>query len=616
MSLFVELKRRNVFRVGIAYGVAAWLLIQIADTVFPRIGLSESAVTLVIAMLGIGFVPALIFAWAFELTPEGIKRERDVDRAQSITPQTGKKLDRVIIGILAVVVAWFLFDEFYVEPGAQNVGPSVAEGGQPATAAGGAPAGMGQKSIAVLPFVNMSADAENEYFSDGIAEELLNVLVRVSALDVASRTSSFAYKGKDLPLSQIARELGVNHILEGSVRKSGNRVRITAQLINAGTDRHLWSDTYERELDDIFDIQEEISNAIVDELKVALNVDERRAISRAQHPTENTEAYELYLQGRFKWRQRLEDNIRTSITLFERAIKLDPDFAKAHEALASAYAVLPAWSGALVGEALPQADQHAARALELDASLAEARAVRAHHAVFEKRWQDAYREFELALEFEPRNGGVRQWYAEVLASAGYLRAALEQIELAYELDPASPVINNVYTSIASLAGEDELAIRHMQFALDLGIPFAALVGAESLARQGDWARIERLVYPLIEQYPEVPPVLKLCLEAIRDPSLAPQLRSELGALDDARGGVLCAARAGNLDAAFRIARRAAEEDPANVFDLWGPDAESFAIRQDQRFGELLRDNRLLELYRSRGWPDRCRPGEAEGLACE
>ncbi len=630
MSFFEELRRRNVFRVGIAYGVTAWLLIQISDTVFPRIGLSESAVTLVIALLGIGFIPALIFAWAFEMTPEGIKRERDVERAESITPRTGEKLNRLIIGSLALVVAWFAFDEFYLEPRERaGADKTMAQNLTPEPIAGQEAALQGQKSgedstlpqeksIAVLPFVNMSTDAENEYFSDGIAEELLNVLVRVNDLEVASRTSSFAYKGKDLPLSQIATELKVNHILEGSVRKAGNRVRITAQLIKADSDRHLWSETYERELDDIFEIQEEISNNIVDQLKVALDVDEAEAIGRLQRPTESTEAYELYLQGRFQWRKRLEENIRSSIDLFEKAIAIDPNFAKAHEALASANAVLPAWSDAEVKESLEEAYIHANAALALDSTLAEARAIRAHYSAYNKRWETSLNEFESALESEPKNAGVRQWYAEVLADVGYLRLGLEQLEKAYQLDPASPVINNVYTDLAAQAGEDDLALRHMRIALDLGIPFAVITALPALMRTGNWTVIEQSVLPMAEAAGFS--LRKTCIETHRNPSLLPELQQRLIAIretdDKGKASAYCAALAGDLDGAFADLAIDLEEDPAEIGGFWGPMPAQAAIRQDQRFGQTLKELGLLDLYAVRGWPDRCRPAGAEDFVCE
>jgi len=271
MSFFAELKRRNVFRVGLAYAVAAWLLIQVTDIVFPRIGLPDSAVTLVIALLGIGFIPALVFAWAFELTPEGIKREGDVDRAESITHRTGKKLDRVIIAALGLVVAWFLFDEFYLEP--RENPPEVSTPVAEAASEGGV------QSVAVLPFVAMSRGEDDEYFADGLTEEILNSLAGLKELLVTARTSSFFFKGKDLPIPDIAAQLGVDHVVEGSVRRAGNKVRVTAQLVRASDGFHLWSQTYDRTLEDVFAVQEDIAANIAAKLDVVLN-DEKRARMR------------------------------------------------------------------------------------------------------------------------------------------------------------------------------------------------------------------------------------------------------------------------------------------------------------------------------------------------
>ncbi len=242
MSLFAELKRRNVFRVGVAYAVAAWLLIQVTDIMVPTLGLPEWIGKATIFLLIIGFVPAIIFAWAFELTPEGIKREKDVDRSQSITAQTGRKLNYAITALLALAVVYLLMDKFSpAEPGADS-GPVTAAVDSTAEPV------ENLKSIAVLPFVNMSDDAANEYFSDGISEEILNALAKVKDLKVAGRTSSFAFKGENQDLRRIGEALGVKHILEGSVRKAGNTVRITAQLVQVDDGFHLWSDTYDREL--------------------------------------------------------------------------------------------------------------------------------------------------------------------------------------------------------------------------------------------------------------------------------------------------------------------------------------------------------------------------------
>jgi len=616
MSLFNELKRRNVFRVGIAYTVAAWLLLQVTDIVFPRIGLPDSAITLVIALLAIGFIPALIFAWAFEMTPEGIKREKDVDRTQSITPKTGRKLDRMIIAVLAVVVAWFLIDEYYFEPQETHVSAET-----PATDIIEKPeSNDATKSIAVLPFVNMSADVENEYFSDGISEELLNVLVKISTLHVASRTSAFAYKGKDLPISQIAKELKVDTILEGSVRKAGNRVRITAQLIDAKSDRHLWSETYERELVDIFDIQEEISNAIVDSLKVALNVDESAAIERAQRPTANAEAYELYLQGRFAWRQRYEDNILKSIELFEKAIALDPDFARAHEALASAWGVLPNWSDINNAESALNAKPHAIRALELDPTLSEARAILAEMIFDEHRWDDGIAEYRKAINNDPRDPTLHQWLGEAFAYMGFLSRGLEEMRIAYELDPASPVINQSLVWLASMNYEDDLAMKHLAISNGLGIGDRAFfMSIDSRVRRGDWDEL----FAALNNEEDAPEIMLTCLKARKDASLVPQLLPQLDRMIEEQGGEIpdrrllqCLSMAGEPDRAVKLALQAIDHSWQSVSMFWASNKATGKMRQTAAFRQILADLDLLDFYREYGWPDLCRPVGEEDFECD
>ena len=297
MSFFKELKRRNVFRVGIAYTVAAWLLIQVTDIVFPRIGLPDSAVTLVIALLVIGFIPALIFAWAFEMTPDGIKREKDVDRSKSITPTTGRKLDRVIIGVLTVLVAYLLIDKLVLqEPATSNQPLEVEvsqEQGVPISEA--AEASTNGQSVAVLPFVSMSSGENDTYFADGLTEEILNSLARLPELLVTARTSSFHFKDKNMPIPEIAATLGVKHVVEGSVRRSGERVRITAQLIRAEDGFHLWSDTYDRTLEDVFAVQEDIAENIAETLDVVLNEDKRQEMRDAR--IEDVGAFIAYQKG-------------------------------------------------------------------------------------------------------------------------------------------------------------------------------------------------------------------------------------------------------------------------------------------------------------------------------
>ncbi|MDH4020499.1 MAG: hypothetical protein OEU84_12955, partial [Xanthomonadales bacterium] len=260
MSFFEELKRRNVFRVGIAYGVAAWVLLQVADLVLENINAPDWVIQAMMLMVALGFIAALVIAWAYEMTPEGIKKEADVDRSQSVTADTGRKMDRIIIGFLVDAVAVLLYRQ------SGNSSPENEAANIPAEAGVVTQADPAlepdRKSIAVLPFVNMSSDPEQEYFSDGLSEELLNRLAKNDQLHVAARTSAFQFKGQNLDISDIGRQLKVVHVLEGSVRKAGNRLRITAQLIQVDNGFHLWSETYEREMDDVFAIQDEIAVAI------------------------------------------------------------------------------------------------------------------------------------------------------------------------------------------------------------------------------------------------------------------------------------------------------------------------------------------------------------------
>ena len=270
--LIQELKRRNVIRVAVAYAVSAWLLIQVSDTVFPMLKLPEWTATFVAVLLIIGFPIALIFAWAYELTPEGIKLEKHVVRDESISHLTGRKLDFAVIATLVVALGYFAFDKFVLDPSRdaelmQTTAEVVIE---QATETG--KSGIPDKSIAVLPFVNMSSDPEQEYFSDGISEELLNVLAKIPGLRVAARTSSFQFKGENRDIIDIGQQLNVALVLEGSVRKAGLQIRITAQLIDARNGFHLWSETYDRELENIFAVQDEISAAIVGALKEHLGL--------------------------------------------------------------------------------------------------------------------------------------------------------------------------------------------------------------------------------------------------------------------------------------------------------------------------------------------------------
>lgn len=334
MSIYNELKRRNVFRVAAAYVVTAWLLIEIANTLEETLHLPEWADTFVAFLLIMVFPVVLFFSWAFEITPEGVKREQDIAPDDSIRKVNAVKLNRALFIIMAIALAYFAADKFFftgepaAKPDSQTSGIVVPVGEDPATKVAGNqevaedPVNMApDKSIAVLPFVNMSSDPEQEYFSDGLTEELLNLLAGISDLKVAARTSSFFYKDKlsDIPIKEVARQLEVAHILEGSVRKGGDKIRITVQLIKAGDGFHLWSETYDRALDDIFAIQDEIAAAVVEQLKLTL-------LGEAVHQTVvDPKSYELSLQGRFLFNRREADDVDRAFELFKQALEIDPD---------------------------------------------------------------------------------------------------------------------------------------------------------------------------------------------------------------------------------------------------------------------------------------------------
>ena len=328
MNLFSELRRRNVIRVAIGYLAASWLLIQIVETLFPIYGLSDGAIRSVVTILAIGFVPALLASWAFEWTPEGLKKDSDVDRSAGDAATGSKTFDRIVIVVLVLALGFFAVDKFVLDP-ARDAQREVALAEQIRTEV--RVGAFGDRSIAVLPFVNMSSDPEQDYFSDGITEELLNLLTRIPQLRVISRSSSFIYRDANIDVPSIAEKLNVAHILEGSVRKSGNRVRITVQLIEAQTDTHLWSATFDRELDDIFAIQDEIAAEVVSKLQLHLP---------AAVPTvdkTDAETYALYLQARLITHNRIVDRYDKAQSLLEEAVRRDPNYINAWAELGRAY---------------------------------------------------------------------------------------------------------------------------------------------------------------------------------------------------------------------------------------------------------------------------------------
>jgi len=456
MSIISELRRRNVFRVAIAYVLLGWAVLQGGDFLLDLVGAPDWVIRTLAVVGLIGFPFALFFAWAYELTPEGVKREHEVDRSRSITPQTGKKLNAVIIGLLVVAVALLLIDRYIGRKDAFPPAEDLASTQQESGATAGKPA-PGQRSIAVLPFVNMSADAEQEYFSDGLAEELLNRLVKIDQLHVAARTSSFQFKGRNLNIADIGRQLNVDHVLEGSVRKAGNRVRITAQLIKVDDGFHLWSESYERQLDDIFAIQDEISGAITDALSVELG-----APTQPDTQTENLEAYQLFLQARYLLVRRGEANMRAAARLFEQSLELDPDFARSWSGLAYTWVLLPSYAAPDLAVVRRRVEEAASRALALDPDNAEALMARARlQSTIDGDIGAAQANLERAYELAPNNVDVVNLYGDFLFTVGRLEEAEAMERRAVELDPLDAV---QHSDLADLLGTRRKYMESLEYA--------------------------------------------------------------------------------------------------------------------------------------------------------
>ena len=419
MSFFSELKRRQVLRTAAAYVAAAWLLVQVADTVFEAFELGEEAVRLVIIVLALGFVPVIILSWVFQLTPEGLRRDSGDSAADA---PAGHRADRIIIVLLAAGVTFFAFDKFVLDPQRDE---EIAE--QARTEA--FVESYGDKSIAVLAFENLSADADNEYFSDGIAEEMINLLARIPELRVISRSSAFTYKGKDLSVPEIAEELNVTYVLEGSVRKAGDRIRVTAQLIDARTDTHLYSENFDRTIDDIFAIQDEVSSNVVENLRVHLTGEMPRA--RPADP----EAHALLLRARYLIGRNNSHNYDVIEELLLESLEIDPDYLDAILTLANMYSVFGRERHRPIEEARVAVRDLVDRALAIDPDNG--------YAIVLSAWPEGskgdlhliIRRLQEGLAKDSSNLGSINWAAEVLRLIGDFKQSNELLQHMLARDP-------------------------------------------------------------------------------------------------------------------------------------------------------------------------------------
>ena len=493
---FAELKRRHVFRVMAVYGIVGFVILQVADLAIPALLLPEWTYRFVALILLLGFPIAVIVAWAFEVTPEGIKKTEAADSTQIEAIVAQPAVRRWSAGLLALLGGglllyggWWLGSQ--AAPGATVV--TEAEPSETRLAVAGSESA--RPTIAVLPFADMSPEGDQEYFSDGITEELLNTLAKIRDLKVMARTSAFAFKGENLDMRAVGDSLDARYLVEGSVRKAGDQLRITAQLIDAEDGSHLWSEAYDRRLENVFAIQTEIAEAIAAELRVPLGLAEGERLVSA---TEDFEAYDLYLQGRHFWNQRNSEDLAVARGLFSRAIEMDSSFAPAYAAIADAWVVPAAWEGAgdasmseseRIRVALDEGIRYARLALDLDPTLAQAHTALAYGLTMrDLDFRRAEESFARAIELDSEYATAHQWFAELLSAMDRHEEAVVEVRRAEALDPTRIIRWNV-GRVLYFAGRYEEAIEQLE-------PLAAEPGVHT----GAAFAYQAMSYQMLEDY--------------------------------------------------------------------------------------------------------------------
>ncbi len=592
LSLFNELKRRNVFKVAAAYLIVGWLIMQVGDTLGPALLLPGWINSALAFFLLLGFPLAMFFAWAYEMTPDGIKKEKDIDRESTITQLTGRKLDFYIIGLLVLTLGYFAFDKFVLDPardademGSGPLSPSSGQTQTEASSDGLNPtpdvSKPDAKSIAVLPFVNMSSDPEQEYFSDGLAEELLNLLAKIPELRVAARTSSFSFKDKDIEIPEIARRLNVAHVLEGSVRKSGNQLRITAQLIKADDGFHLWSESFDRELDNIFQIQDEIALAVVDALKITLLGDAPKAKQI------NAEAYSLFLEGQFFRKQINLASLQKAIPLLKSALEIEPDYAPAWAELAFAYLWLAGIGGMSIEEGRALTEEAVELAIRADPDYGWAYFTRGASRVFQKfEFEAGVEDYQRALELDPGNAFLIAANGTGARVMGHLDESVRHYRAALERDPlivdVQMSLGIVYKALGRL--EDAESIYRKGLSINPQFAGAHARLARVLIQRGS------LSEALAEANQESTTVYRLTSQAMAHHALGDKEQSQ-SALDE-----LIENHA--MHAAFQVAEVYGFRGEADKTFEWLD--RSYDIR-DSGLGSMLADTAFRDLHSDPRW---------------
>jgi len=600
MKILGEMKRRNVFRVGIAYIVAGWMVVQLGYIVAANLAAPPWVMGLVITFVVAGFPIMMYSTWFFGITTEGIRKESDIQASATLTRRRGRRLDAITLALLAMVAGMVMLERFMPKPPSLEVASETSQ----APAEPEPEPVIEENSIAVLPFTNMSAEANQEYFSDGLSEELLNVLTHVEGLNVASRTSSFAYKGENRNIRQIARTLRVANILEGSVRKLGDRLRITAQLIDTSNDRQLWADHYDRDMTDIFQVQDEIANAIVSALTTELGVG-LQAVN-VQSATSNLDAYDLYLRARELFIAR--ENLPTSWQLLEQATHMDPQFARAWEALAAVRSVATSWR---LGDDVDHdslALAAARRALELDPGLSMPHAVIGmKHEVTGEGYIGAIGSLDMAIENNPKNATAWLWRGIRYRDMGYAARALEDFETCLNIDPGY-LICSQYLALSLLTlGQIESAIREIESTTednfhstdDFFVSYYVQTGQRNMALLVAALSLRKLDAPI-----------KDWIEAIEHPEEDHSSRiARFNEWGKEYNMTIC-----EMDAVV-IALRAEEclTTVENAGLMWHPDSAWY--RKKPEFKEFV-NTHLMAFWQENGFPPQCQALEDGDFECD
>ena len=627
MSFFAELKRRNVFKVGVAYAIVAWLLIQIVATVFPILALPDWTTRFITIVVIIGFPIAILLAWIYELTPEGIKVTASEGPAQYHTQTTGQRLNYFIIGVLVLLVAFLVVDNYVLNSGTRDSGPGARQekittaGGNDGPAAndkGQATNGIPNNSIAVLPFKNMSSDPEQEYFADGIAEQLLDQLAKIHGLQVAGRTSSFTFKGRNEDLRIIGEKLGVAHILEGSVRKAGDRVRITTQLIKATDGYHLWSETYDRKMDDIFAIQDDIARSVANALQITLGIGE---LGQTPGMTRNVEAYEAFLAGRSLMRNATRENVSRAIEQLEQAVALDPNFAIGWSALAGSY-------GAAGGTFIPEkakeyfakSDAAGARVIELVPEADYALRIKAQKSGDRVEVERLYKQ---ALSQDPENSDTNMGYGQFLLDVGRSKEAVEYFRRAVRVEPLASIthlfLGNTYEVSGNSAAAAESFKQGRELSNDPTIPNTALLVLA--LEKNDKTRIEeyrtQVPSPGGSPNPGAPTLGQVTRALLDDPTNAETelnqfLTDPTFANPFNRTAIaVWASYFGEYKLALRIWKEV--NDPG--WSIWRPIYQG--MRRLPGFKDLVTKAGLVDYWRRTGnWSEFCHPKDDDDFECE